>query len=375
MTNALGARGWVFFNDNIENENGYNDSRYSTMGAQNTFHQKSESSSAGTGYQFRYDFKSAGSLTLGLNGRQDSWLSHGTIFDKKVTVGKKTTYNPRNFRDDRTTNTYSTALEYEVSPIKDLLLTAGYSQNWFNAQNSDNTTKGSFIGGVHYDIFSGTGLKGSVARNVRFPSISQLYDISKGNRDLKPETAYSYEAGIEQRLPWKTNIAITGFLIDAENYIEVNDATGLNENHAKYRYQGVEFFATNRMVKDLLLKLGYTYMETKDKSPGTQKNEIQYEPKHKLTLEGVYNFSFGMTAFMSFRYIANQVYYTNNDPILKNELRNIYVIDCKVEQKVVKDKFSLYVRVNNLLDYNYEESHGIPQAGRTIFGGMTINFP
>jgi outer membrane cobalamin receptor len=371
MTEALSTRGWVFLNNDLQNENGYSDSRYSTMGAQNTFHQKSESNSSGTGFQFRYDFKSAGALTLALNARQDSWLANGIIWDQRLGGGR---WGARKFRTDRATNTYNTALEYEFSPIKDLLLTAGFSENWFNAQNADTDNKSSYNIGAHYGLFSGTGLRGSVSRNVRFPSISQLYDVASGNRNLKPETALSYEAGIEQRLPWQTNLSLTGFLIDVENYIEKDDTTSQYRNNAKYRYKGLEFFATNKTIKDLTVRLGYTFMDTEDKSPGTYRNEIQYEPKHKLTLEGQYDFSFGLMAFVSFRHIADQVYYTSNPPILKKELRNISVIDCKLEQKLLKDKLRLYVRVNNLLDYNYEESHGIPQAGRTIFGGFTVNF-
>jgi vitamin B12 transporter len=371
VTEAFGVRGWVFLNNELENENDYNDGTYSLFGLQNTFHQKSESNSLGTGLQFRYDFKSAGALTLGLNGRQDSWVADGIIFDQKLGGGK---WGGRRFRDDRASDIYSAALEYEFSPFKDVLVTAGYSQNSFNAENTDNISIGAFMGGIHYDIWSGTRLKGSVAKNVRFPSISQLYDISKGNRYLRPETAYSYEAGIEQRLPWKTDVSLTGFFIDMGNYIEVDDATGINKNNSKYRYEGIEVFATNRMVKNLTIRVGYTYMDTEDRSPGSQKSVIQYEPRHKFTLEGKYDFSFGLMAFVSFRYLADQSYYTSNAPILKNELRNISVVDCKVEQKLLKDKLSLYMRVNNLLDYNYEESHGIPQAGRTIFGGVTINF-
>jgi len=34
----------------------------------------------------------------------------------------------------------------------------------------------------------------------------------------------------------------------------------------------------------------------------------------------------------------------------------------------------VYVGANNLFDATYEESYGIPQAGRTVYGGVTVRF-
>ena len=46
----------------------------------------------------------------------------------------------------------------------------------------------------------------------------------------------------------------------------------------------------------------------------------------------------------------------------------------KVSQKVLKDKVTLYCGVDNLLDENYEQSYGLPQAGRYIYGGIELRF-
>lgn len=46
-------------------------------------------------------------------------------------------------------------------------------------------------------------------------------------------------------------------------------------------------------------------MESEDKSPGSTKDELQYRPEHKLTLEGKYDFSFGLSAYLSLLHESN----------------------------------------------------------------------
>ncbi|MEJ2588105.1 MAG: TonB-dependent receptor, partial [Deltaproteobacteria bacterium] len=212
------------------------------------------------------------------------------------------------------------------------------------------------------------------AKKIRFPSLRQLYSVGEGNPDLVPETSYNYELGFEQALPLNSRVAITGFLSDVDNYIEKPYNDDYFQNYDKYRFQGVEVTAETRFIEPLMLRLGYTFMDTEDKSPGSQKDELQYRPRHKLTLEGKYTFYFGFSIYANVIYNADQVYYSRSEPFEKAELPNYAVANLKLNQSLFNGLLDLYVGADNLFDKDYEESYGFPGAGRVIYGGAQINF-
>jgi outer membrane cobalamin receptor len=191
---------------------------------------------------------------------------------------------------------------------------------------------------------------------------------------LEAETAYTYETGVEQALPGKSKMSLTGFWIDTQNFIEKNDQTNLYQNNQKYQFKGVELTAETLWLHPLLLKAGYTYLDAKDKSDGTQIDDLQYRPKHKFTLEGEYTSKIGFSAYASLRYLVEQYTYSNTLPLQKVRLNDIAVVDLKVEQALFKGFMRVYLRVENLFDANYEESYGYPQAGRLIYGGVSFRF-
>ena len=73
---------------------------------------------------------------------------------------------------------------------------------------------------------------------------------------------------------------------------------------------------------------------------------------------------------MDLSYIANQYYYSDDDPTLKRKLNDYTVVNLKLSKKLINDKLNLYLGADNILDENYEQSLGFPQAGRMIYGGF-----
>ncbi len=201
-----------------------------------------------------------------------------------------------------------------------------------------------------------------------------MSSIGEGNSDLKPETSYNYELGFEQRLPLNSRVAIDGFLSDVDDYIEKLYTDDYFQNWDKYRFQGFEITAETRFVDNVLLRLGYTFMDTEDQSPNSQKDELQYRPRHKLTLEGKYTFYFGLSAYANVIYTADQVYYSRSEPFEKAELNNYAIFNLKFDQTLFNGLLDVYVGADNLFDKNYEQSYGYPAAGRIIYGGVAVNF-
>jgi vitamin B12 transporter len=137
---------------------------------------------------------------------------------------------------------------------------------------------------------------------------------------------------------------------------------------------GIQLFLEKQFMETGSVRAGYTYMDSEDRSSGAQRDEMQYRPEHKATLEGRYTWNFGLSAYASFMYVADQYYYSRNAPLLKRKLDNYSIVDVKLEQRIVNDLLYAYVGANNLLDKDYEESYCYPQAGRLVYCGLKVTF-
>lgn len=363
LPGPFGLRSWVFFNQLTEEENRYDDGNFDSITRNGAFHHDNETRVMGAALQTTYDLKTAGFLTLGLKGREEEFETDGFDVTRTGRV---------DVRDERDIEVYSAALEYEVVPLKNLGLVFGYSHNWLERDGGDDN-EGSYLVGAYYDIHENTRIKGSFARKIRFPDIRQLYDISRGNPDLETEKSDNYELGIEQKLPWNTRATLTGFLIEVDDYIEfIDNVSDKFVNFNEYEFKGIEFTAENRYVKNLLLKAGYTYTYTKDKSPNTDRDELQYRPEHIATLEGTYAFNFGLSAHMNVRYVADQVFYSRTTPVRKKNLDDYTLVNVKLDQALLKGRLNFYLGADNVFDEDYEQRYGFPQEGRFIYGGIQV---
>ena len=370
LPGPVDMRGWFYFNEYDEDTSRYDNDNYNSMTKKGTFFEDGNSKNWGGTIQTALDLTSAGSFTLALDAQKQEYDSKGKIRDVKV--GKD--YEFRNFDNSYSLWLYSTSLEYEITLLDSLGVVLGYGQYWQNKEEGENENKGSYMAGAYYDIIKGSRVRGAFAKKIRFPTLRQLYSVGEGNPDLTPETAYNYELGFEQTLPLNSRVAIDGFLSDVNDYIEKPYDDDYYHNYDKYRFQGFEITGETRFVDNVLLRLGYTFMDTEDKSPNSPKDELQYRPKHKLTLEGKYTFHFGFSAYANVIYNADQYYYERSEPFTKAKLDNYAIVNLKFDQALLNGLLDVYVGADNLFDKNYEQSYGFPAAGRMIYGGVAVNF-
>lgn len=358
-------RGSFYINEMDEESNRYDDDTYSTqedLDLKGLFHQNSETRITGGNLQVNYDLNKAGSLTFGLGTKKEEFDADGWTVEKK---GKQT-----DFDESAETETRSLSCEYEVVPLKALGMVAGYSHHWFDKDSGDDEDEASFLVGTHYDVTPKTRLGASFSHKIRFPSIRQLYDKDDGNADLTEEKSDNWEVAVTHRLSADTRISITGFHMDVKDYIEKDDDTPYL-NHDEYRFKGIEFSAETRAVKNLLLRAGYTYMESEDRSHGSEKDALQYRPEHKLTLEGNYAFGPGFSVYLGILHEAGQVTYSRTPPLEKRKMKDYTLVDLRLDKEIA-GKVVLYVGVDNLFDHDYEESYGLPREGRIFYGGIRV---
>jgi len=325
--------------------------------------------------QAEYDLNTVGLLTLSLSSERQKFESKGSIRDVASNGGGGggKTYTFRSFDNDRDIAIYNTSIEYELSLLKNLGVVLGYSHHWFEKEDNKSNDKSGFLVGFHYDISENTRLKSSVAQKIRFPSIRQLYDENAGNPKLVNEKSYNYEVGVEQKLPWKSIVCLTGFLMDVDDFIE-KDAANVYQNHDEYRFQGFELTVETFFCENLMLRIGYTFLDTKDRSEETEVDELEHRPENKITFEGNYRFDCGLSTYLNVMHITDQYHYSNKSPLVKKGLNDYTLVNLKLDQELIADRFNIYLGVDNLFDEDYEESYGFPQTGQTVYGGIKFQF-
>lgn len=358
-------RGWAFANTQEQDTARYDDATYSTIKKKNNYTNSEKTSIKGATLQTSMDFDAYGETVLSFSGEKDEYTS-----DYKKVLVNNGPLVPYHY--DWDLNIYSTALEYRFQPFSKLDVVTGYSHHWQTKDTGNDVDKGSYMLGTSLKLTDTTTLRASYARKIRFPSIQQLYDATAGNANLKPEESENYEAGISQRLFKDMDLNLTVFQNNVEQYIEKDDSTRIYENNEEYEFKGFEVYLFKPFLETGSIGLGYSLLHTRDKSPGTLKDELQYRPEHKFTVDLSYSWAFGLSAHADFMYIADQYYYS--DTFRKGELNDYSIVNLKLEQNIYKNQFFVYLGVDNLFDENYEESYGLPQAGRTGYAGVRMTF-
>jgi len=358
----LDIRGWAYYSRTDLEENGYDDATYSNQKKKGAYSQTTDTEIIGVNTQFLYHVDDAATATLAFGAENESWQSEG--FEVKSS-------GMNDLTDDRDLQTYSIALEYERSLWENFGLVVGYGHHFFDRDDADNNDF-SYLVGLTYDMSDATRFRLNHSRKIRFPSLKQLYG-SGGNVDLDTEVTMHYEAGVEQQVPLNGLLNVTGFLINAEDFIE-KDESDINRNYQELRFMGVETDLQVYPVDELMLRLAVTYLDTEDRSNDSSKDDMQYRPKWIVTTEAKYRFSFGLTAYGSVQHIADQYFYDEVDGSQKKELNDITVANVKFSQTLLTTGLEIYAGVDNLFDKDYEESYGLPQPGRTIYGGIEYRF-
>ena len=172
------------------------------------------------------------------------------------------------------------------------------------------------------------------------------------NLDLKSEKSGSYEIG-GQYIFRTSRVNVAAFWNDYDdfiegNFVELNGETVIQFNNvSRARIRGFEVELENSFWRQRVsLHTGYTYLDTRDL---TTKKELQYRPRHLLTVNGSFTLS-RYTLGADFRYVS------------RIEEVAVFPKDPRVSQRVLNTRLSanfkpvtLTLNVYNLLQWNYTQ--------------------
>jgi len=215
-------------------------------------------------------------------------------------------------------------------------------------------------------------LHASIGKKTRFPHLKELYSKhAGGNPNLKEQEAMTYEVGAEHFFTGSLKGWFSYFYNDIEDLIDREKVAGdwVYKNIGDARIQGVEGGLDYQASDNFWLGANYTYLATKDKE---NDRELEGSPRHKLSFDFRYLFSFGLTANLQAAYTHRQFEYDDK----ANETRkypDFFLLNVKLVQKL-GSRFGVdseaFVSVRNITDKNYDEGH--PMPGRNFLAGLTF---
>jgi vitamin B12 transporter len=250
----------------------------------------------------------------------------------------------------------------------------------------------------HHDVYGGHGtgqfaaawvlpdrntvLRASFGQGFKAPALYQLYS-SYGNRALRPETANSWDAGIEHHALENRLVASTTYFQrtsrDLINFFDCStpsplcatEPLGYYANIARSFARGVELAGSLEATDRLSLTANYTWIDTEDVSPGSPAygNELPRRPADtaNATVHAVWPFR--LSTDLALRYSAASF----DDAANRIRLGGYVLVDFRTSLPV-NDHLQIYARVENLTDRHYEVAYQYGTLGRSAYIGARARF-
>ncbi|MFN8651112.1 MAG: TonB-dependent receptor [Gemmatimonadales bacterium] len=250
--------------------------------------------------------------------------------------------------------------------------------------------------GAAYRITGSLRARGSIGTSFKEPSLRENYAqglFERGNPNLDPEQARSWEVGLEETL-------LDGGLTLAANYfdqrfrdlIQYDGAAGPTDptyqNVARATSRGVEVMTRVNAARGLTLSGSYTYLFTRVDDAGfsTDPNDVFVRgqslirrPKHSARLDARAQVSrLALGAGLNYVGRRDDVDF-RVFPQVRTALRSYITVDADAAFDLVRrgpgrPGFAATVRAENLFDRSYETVVGFAGRGRGVFAGGRVTW-
>jgi vitamin B12 transporter len=224
---------------------------------------------------------------------------------------------------------------------------------------------------------TGSKIKGSIGTGFKAPSLDQLYDnypnyAFYANPNLKPEKSLGYDIGFDQNLlSDKIQFGSTYFHNNIKNLIvsvyNSNYTFGTYQNVSSAVTKGVENYISYQPLEILTLRANYTYTLTDNLSGGYASSQLVERPKHKTGVSAIWQATdefrltvteTGTSNWFAYNYAKGSGWWTTN---VAGDYR-------------INDNFSIFGRVDNLLDRKYQMQTDYQAPGIGVFGGIKVKY-
>jgi len=220
-------------------------------------------------------------------------------------------------------------------------------------------------------VIGDTKLKASAGTGFKAPALQQLYGTFGGNALLKPETSFGYDVGIEQSLfDGAVTGGVTWFQNNIKNLIVSGPAPTFKLlNVGRARTDGVESFVAWKAMDTLTLRADYTYTDALD--AGT-KLALLRRPRHKASVGGDWQATDDLSLNATLLYVGPQIDGNRDFSIPRLKMPDYVTIDLAASYRLT-EKWSLFGRIENLTDTDYQSPDGFLRPRLGAYGGIKVN--
>ncbi len=220
---------------------------------------------------------------------------------------------------------------------------------------------------------SDTRFKATYGTAFKAPSLYQLYAPETpwgpvGNAALEAEESRGWDAGIEQGLAdGRLRLGATVFATDYDNLIEFENGY-VNRDQAEVR--GIELSARVRAAENVTVGLHYTYTDSEDQDG----RELSRRPRDRAGADIRVRWGEDVTLSADILYVGERrdAYYDVETWTVVDETLPAYAVVNLAASYAVCERVTVYGRVENLLDKEYEELSGYGTPGISFFGGLRM---
>lgn len=254
-----------------------------------------------------------------------------------------------------------------LRPARGLTLTGGIRHDDYSLFGGETT----FGGNIAYTPNGGkTVLRATYAEGFRAPTLTES-DPARGNPDLQPETARSFDAGIEHSfLDRRVTVRATYFNRKSNNQITFSFATSQSENIERVEAEGLELELQIQPTDRLAISGFYALVDAENRSPGAQLgNRLARRPVDSAGISADWETPLGLRIGTTVSLIGDSFddngNFTRLDGFVLTGVRAAMPVDEKIE---------LFGRVDNLFDVDYENAAGFGSLGRAGYAGVRVHF-
>ena len=256
------------------------------------------------------------------------------------------------FLEDRYTHPFGEETRFELS--------AGLRRDQFHSFGSQTSPRvaAALITGAHK-------IRAAYGRGFRAPSLGELFYPFFGNPDLKAEHNRSFEVGYDAALGRSDLLSLTYFNSRARNLITFDPITFISENLGRVRSDGIEFGLQHSLAAGSYTAISYTYLHRNEDEATGQR--LLRRPRHGGSISTGYR-SGAFDTSITLRRSGTRDDLLPVAPFTRVPNSGFTTIDANLQLR--SERFTPYVKVENLRDRHYEEVLGYASPGRRVIVGL-----
>jgi len=322
---------------------------------------------------FDIDRKDPGGATTRFQGERQSISYLGS-----AELGAATTLNfGIDHTDEEIDNGAVTGSEDNTSITTELLFSPSDQVDLSAAlRHDDNSSFGGQTSGRLTAVYrpqQDIAVRASVGTGYRAPSLFERFSAF-GDPTLQPEDSISYELGVEKTYGDRGFVKATVFYTDVDDLIDFDPGAVIcgsgfgcfNQVPGTTTSKGIELSGEYMMSDRFSVYGAYTYTDAE-----TDGVRLTRTPKHDAVIGVSGAFTDRFSGYLDVRHVADVV--PSAFAPAGNKVGDYTLVGAGLSYDVT-DAAEIYVRMENLLDEDYETAGGFNQPGRALYGGLRVDF-